>query len=762
MSYYIEPRMNCGELVLHGMEPTAQWEISDSNGNIVELPVLKRQADSAVVLDAAELECWSPECPKLYTLSVGDEKIRFGYSELRTMGNHTVLLNGSPYYLRGYIRGIVGHEHPNMTGGPLLEACRKNIRQAKKYGFNLVRFHSTVPTEEFVQAADELGLLIHMEIGFVYEYDSNGQRIGLALNNANWSETILRYRNHPSVAIFCIGNEMHNAGRQPAVYKLYCEGKTLAPGKLIMDNSGWGEFDRTTADIYSQHIAYYYPYKKHRDMFREDFCWHINGSVSGAPMSADENGVKIRRHANPLRPVLAHEAVHYIDVPDYEALRRKMEEFCSKVDPEYLETNKIKIPHFLYEIPELIRRKGLAERMPDYIAASQNFKKLCLKTYLERLRLSGLCGFEMLQFADCLKYENKNGIVDCFDDDKNINANRMREFNSDSVLLADLPDVCMWENEELNIRIYLSHFAQPENITGTLVLKLDGTRIAEAEHVTTVSGLQELLAASFVPLAGKHLLEAEFTAPGVQLHNSWNFFTFPEITVPELPENTVRFSVLTDEVFEALAAGKTVLLDYHRDMPGNTYYWPGSLDRFKPCIWDRGNNLGGIIRPEWAKKALLSHYFEENMFDLVEGAYKLNLDTIPVLPDEFISGVDKPVRDRVKGLVQGIKNFIDADTLRNFCYLGAWRVGSGVLVVNTLNQSDRPGAKNLHTALISELSNLKPQAEIAPEVLKSYLQRTTADGVIKEDVMNRFWELDNKSVEDVLFWEECNIDLTKL
>ena len=43
-----------------------------------------------------------------------------------------------------------------------------------------------------------------------------------------------------------------------------------ADNKLILDNSGWGEYDRTTADIFCQHIAYFFPFKHHKDMFLED------------------------------------------------------------------------------------------------------------------------------------------------------------------------------------------------------------------------------------------------------------------------------------------------------------------------------------------------------------------------------------------------------------------------------------------------------------------------------------------------------------
>ena len=51
---------------------------------------------------------------------------------------------------------------------------------------------------------------------------------------------------------------------------------------------------------------------------------------------------------------------------------------------------------------------------------------------------------------------------------------------------------------------------------------------------------------------------------------------------------------------------------------------------------------------------------------------------------------------------------------------------------------------------------------IEPAVLKQYLADETAKGERREDVMNHFWEIDNKPVEDTLFWEQTGIDLSKL
>jgi len=46
--------------------------------------------------------------------------------------------------------------------------------------------------------------------------------------------------------------------------------------------------------------------------------------------------------------------------------------------------------------------------------------------------------------------------------------------------------------------------------------------------------------------------------------------------------------------------------------------------------------------------------------------------------------------------------------------------------------------------------------------LREFLQQVTQVGNKPEDVMNHFWEIDNKTVEDTLFREEAQVDLSKL
>jgi hypothetical protein len=795
---HIYGRIAAGTLIVESDGPLASPEITGMGGRVAA-PVVVEKAENGkytTVFDASELRHWSPADPVLYRLRAEGIDERFGYCELRTFSNTDVLLNGERIYLRGYIRGAKAHEHPNMTGGTLKDAAVKNIRQAKKYGFNLVRFHSTIPTPEFIEAADEEGLLIHVEIGFAYEYDSQGNKTSLSMDNAAWRETILKYRNHPSLAIFCIGNEMHNSGHQPEVRKLYALGRELAPGKLIMDNSGWGEYDRTTADIFSQHIAYYFPYKHHAEMFRTDDCWRINGSTCDVPLNAEaETGdcvAAIRREAVPLRPVLAHEAMHYIEVPDYDALIRKFDEFCARVGAEYVAANDIRKPRFMTELPKLIDRKGLRGKMPDYIRGSQEFKKTAYKVYLEKLRDSALCGFEMLQFADCLKYENKNGVVDCFDDDKYIDAKWMRAINDDAVLLGCFDKETFFYDEPVEMTLKISDFLPTPRIRGTVTVAVNGEEIYRGEEVALAGGLQKIAGITLrikpKTAAERVKISARFVSGELVLENDWKIWLYPHanpmrIPRPELADrrladwlrasgattcpDAVITDRLTDRVFEELSAGKHVLLLYHRDAPGQQYYLPGALERFKPCIWDRGSNLGGVIASPMLREALASErYFDLNMQSLLEGCYKVCLDDFPAKANEHVFGIDKPVRDRMKVLIRGVKDFIDADTLRDFSHFFTVRVGSGKLSVCTMLPADGwrigdPVADNFLAAVCDHLDELDAEGGIALEAFKEYLARVTAAGVRKEDVMNHFWEIDNKPVEDTLFWEEVQIDRSK-
>ena len=118
----------------------------------------------------------------------------------------------------------------------------------------------------------------------------------------------------------------------------------------------------------------------------------------------------------------------------------------------------------------------------------------------------------------------------------------------------------------------------------------------------------------------------------------------------------------------------------------------------------------------------------------------------------------------MQGLVTGDKRFTDDTILRRFSHLFSLRVGNGFLIVCTLNVDDPadPVVQNLLAALVDHTELFIDNSCMNAEAFRGWLEKINASAFKTEDIMNHFWELDNKPVEDTLFWEEAGIDLAKL
>lgn len=798
---YLYSNISAALLFVETATPLETYAIYDAEGKEVSCPKLRCEQKEDVfvtTLDATALKPWSVNHPVLYTLEAAGKSVRFGHTSISTIQNKMILLNEKPIYLRGYIRGIIAHEHPNMTGKSDYEAALKNIRQAKKYGFNFVRFHSTIPSDDFLRAADELGLLVHLETGLTLrkvkdEQTGEIKKVLGGVGGELWNNTILRLRNHPSVAVICCGNELHNSAQYPEVVEAIRVGRELAPSKLFLDNCGWGEYDRTSADIFIQHMGYYLPYDYHNDMFTTDVIWRMNASAYQIPLTLEsETGhgtARISRHCEPIRPTLSHEAMHYVDIPDYAAMEKKFDDFCEKVGPEYLEKHGITKPKYFAGLRKLIAQRGIEDIMPEYIAASRKTKLICTKIFLEKLRLSNLCGHEMLQFSDCLKYENKNGIVDFFDDDKGIDPEWMRSINDELVLVADFKEDRFYEDEPIEADIYASDFLEDPQIVGTLELTLEGKIIYTGEKFSLAGGLQKLVDLRLpVTPSGKpqaRILGARFVSDSITVSNSWKIWTYPRVRPNTVPETDLTNQALADylqkgtkksdiyvtdtfnqKVFDKLESGNTVVLLYEYLAERNSWNVPGAIERFKPCIWDRGNNLGGILANPAVEAALGDdRYFDKNVQPLIDLGHKVNLDNWPCKVTEHVMGIDKPIRDRFRVSRDGVKDFVPEDTLRRFSHLFSMKVGNGTLVVCTFNlkNPENPVISNFLELLIDRTELFATDSAIAPEAFKEWLEKVNAEPFREEDRMNAFWQDDNEfPVEKVLFWEDLGLNLAAI
>ena len=123
------------------------------------------------------------------------------------------------------------------------------FQTAKKYGFNYVRYHSSTPPREAFEAADEVGILLHVELAVMF---SHWLMPNKELLSRELERILVSYRNHPSLFALAFGNEFNlerdfhtDAEKREflaTIDEFYRSGKNLAPHVFIMSNAGYPVF----------------------------------------------------------------------------------------------------------------------------------------------------------------------------------------------------------------------------------------------------------------------------------------------------------------------------------------------------------------------------------------------------------------------------------------------------------------------------------------------------------------------------------------
>ena len=148
---------------------------------------------------------WSPEDPYLYHTTIEVEgdvvPVTYGIRTIEYSAEKGLLLNGQPIVLNG---GCVHHDN-GIIGARAFDAAEyRRVRLLKEAGFNAIRTSHNPPSEAFLRACDELGLLVIDEAFDGWREKKNDYDYSTLIDKW-WQEDIkamvLRDRNHPS--IFC-------------------------------------------------------------------------------------------------------------------------------------------------------------------------------------------------------------------------------------------------------------------------------------------------------------------------------------------------------------------------------------------------------------------------------------------------------------------------------------------------------------------------------------------------------------------------------
>lgn len=732
---------------------------------------------------------WSVAHPNLYDFCAevifadGKEVVKgnFGCRSISQNGKN-VCLNGSPIFIRGYIRGATAHDHSNNCRLSKEEFYRKNIKAAKTYGFNLVRFHSVVPDEEFFKAADEEGMLVHIEMRMpddIYNNLREMQTSGNVLVPDEYIEKVVNdYYNHPSLCVYCIGNEIKDSSAAQRIGEIHSLLERLDGTRLFLDTCAWGANGRPFVDIDVQHLSYYFPFGRHADMYENTENLLVVGGDADKPLHTEGENTETVRELKFNVPLLAHETCHYTALRDFAGLKAKFEKYG------------VKKPWWIEEELKMIAAKGYEEKYSEMYAASKRFQFGCWKTAFEAMRSSELLGgFHFLQLADTDVYENSNGVIDCFDDENAISPEKFLKFNGDRVVLTDIKKRNFEAEKTLEFKIKLSNLGEND----CEKVDLNYSLIGERNQVYASGGMNNLdvsenglytlckarIGLPKVKLSEKLTLKIALDgASGVFAENEWTLWVYEKqktLSYDEFLNYRNGDITVTDDIqkaFAALESGEKVCLIYrsaftrhviHKDMKNPEYAFKASWNRFKPVIWDRGTNYGGLLDCELLNKYGFSTdgYYDYNLSVLSEDCDKINLDDFPVKVKNIISGIDKSCRDRFDAYKDcfNMPDLIYERTLRNFSYLFEVGAGKGKLLVCGLNftglDENEPSSLCMANCILGYMKSedFHPQAVLSLGELKTYMKKC-AEKPVRESIMTQFWEMDDAPVESKQFWKE--------
>ncbi|MBQ5973948.1 MAG: beta galactosidase jelly roll domain-containing protein [Oscillospiraceae bacterium] len=667
------------------------------------LSVSPGESETGLALPAARFSLWSPESPALYdveaelTFPGGRDvfSVRTGFKRLETVGR-VFRLNGAPYYLLGY-----GDDFVFPGGIPPADdktAFFRGIRRAKEYGFNFARHHSHFPFEAFLDAADELGLLLQPELALanVPREQLNDENKGPFLDE--WRALIRAYRHHPCIAVWCGGNEMEWGF--PFDAELCAEARRLDPFRPVSSTDGvftaadvpdFSDF----ASICPAEYTDFLPWREWDDLFLRD-----------------DSG----------KPQLVHEMGNYTTVPDAADLGR--------YGPEAVRPRRLEALARLLDAPE---KRALYDKA---LACSLSLQKLCHRLNIEKARLSPFfCGYHVWTLADY--YETTQGILNPFFEDKAFTAEEFRRFNRQTVLLWDTARALFRAGEKTALAFRLSAFGPDLPDAGTLTLSLSDGQAVQTGLALRPGGLSDAarweLTLPSPAAETRYVLSAVFEGGGLTVRSEWPLFVCPPVSVgrekeiylhylarPLLQDAGVPFRYFTipqpigeDQLLitgflyggmtEAVERGASLLLLAGAD----TFRCTVTGSSFKAPWWEAGeiwylnhtNNsqMCGVVEPHPATAMLpYTGGWQLDLFGAVEQAPAVDLDALALPADAALYGVDPALHRRA--------------------YLFEFRLGRGRVLVSALNHARSDLADPAVDYVLKSLINYAMSDRFRPDV----------------------------------------------
>ncbi len=516
------------------------------------------KGESEITLPTEGYEFWSTESPKLYSVVVTTQnqiiEKSFGLRRLAVAddGIH-LILNGKPYFFKG----VCEHTYFAKAVHPVKDVkyYRAVIRKLKSLGFNSLRFHTNVPMAEYMQAADELGMLIEVETP----------------NNTTaeeWRDIVRYTREYTSVVMYSSGNEM-------IIDEDYIEHLRECAG-IVHQNTD-SLFSPMSAMRGIEYFSYGddkvdepFPHNPVRLKALREFCDVFNTYSVGRTSYWSEKGeasMLDERNAIYKKPLLSHEICI-------------QGTYCDLSLKDRYKGTRIGDTELFTSVEKHLQDKGLLDRAPLYYANSSKWQARLRKHCFETVRRANtFAGFDFLgdidthwhTFGYCVGMMNEFYEMKPGETERNV-----LRYNSDLVILADLPQSLNFSTgSKVSIPIVISNYSKEDISKATLNLRLSvngKVYLAKTVQLHDVKAGAITKACDFTFVMPKSdnpykiMLGADFCGGEVFSENEWELYAFPKAkAIPSKKvlreKGVVIFENATyEELKKALDAGKSVVM----------------------------------------------------------------------------------------------------------------------------------------------------------------------------------------------------------
>jgi beta-galactosidase len=215
-----------------------------------------------VNLSVKNPDLWSTQTPNLYTAvteiqqngkTIDSYETNFGIRTIKFDAERGFFLNGEHVYLKG----VCDHHDLGALGTAInVRALERQLEILKEMGVNAIRTSHNPPAPELLDLADKMGFLVMDEAfdAWARGKEKNDYHLVFAdWHEKDWRSQLRRDRNHPSVMLWSIGNEIWEQGT-PEGHKIAFELSKIAheedPTRLTTagandTRSGYNGFQKT-------------------------------------------------------------------------------------------------------------------------------------------------------------------------------------------------------------------------------------------------------------------------------------------------------------------------------------------------------------------------------------------------------------------------------------------------------------------------------------------------------------------------------------